>query len=476
MMLKSLRNYSKIIIIVIVVAMVVTGALLGYGRYLNKPATTKAQSQYVAQVNGSNISEEEYYYIMQNQTAGANFERSQIVPFKVRVLDSIIETEILLQEADKMDIQSTITEEDVQDYYDTFLENNEMTEEDLVAELGENTKLTDFKDYIRNSLEKNDLINQVMERSYSNVTVTEDEVIEAYETIQPQVIMVRFGEDKDAARAKIEEAYAELKASKDFAGVADEYSDLVVGEGKLGNINRDNGYFSEETSNELFNLDKGVVSDIITDDKAYYIVKVLDKKLAEGEDYQAEKEEIKEQLLKSKQNKAFANWLESVKAESDIQINDPQLSGYKYLSQGNYQKAVEQLELALKTYPVPMTYLYLAEAYKANSMIDKADETYKKAVEAFPEDWELNLLYGNFLAGRDEVETEDALAKIDAASKLAGDDIMAHYRVFMVYSQLGADEKADEEAAIIKEIQEKIKAEQEENIESSTDDNDTTNE
>lgn len=476
-MLKSLRNYSKIIIIVIVVAMVVTGALLGYGRYLNKPATTKAQSQYIAQVNGSNISEEEYYYIMQNQTAGVNFERSQIVPFKVRVLDSIIETEILLQEADKMDFQSTVTEEDVQGYLDTILENNEITEEELAENLeGQGTKLTDFKDYIRDSMEKDNLINQVIEKSYSNVTVTEEEVIEAYETIQPQVIMVRFEDDKDAARSRIEEAYAELKVGKDFAEVAEEYSDLVVGEGKLGDINRDNGYFSEEISNNLFDLDKGVISDIITDDKAYYIVKVLDKKLAEGEDYQAEKEEIKEQLLKSKQNKAFANWLESVKAESDIQINDPQLSGYKYLSQGNYQKAVEQLELALKTYPVPMTYLYLAEAYKANSMIDKADETYKKAVEAFPEDWELNLLYGNFLAGRDEVETEDALAKIDEASKLAGDDIMAHYRVFMAYSQLGADEKADEEAAIIKEIQEKLKAEQEENIESSTDDNDTTNE
>ncbi len=461
-MLSKFRNYSKIIIIVVAIAMVLTGGLWGYGAFMNKSTTATSPSNFVAKIDDAKITPQQYYSILQNRSAGRQLERSEIIPFQMNVLDSIIDTEVILQEAEKMDLNPQTTDEDVKEYLDEILKANEMTREDLANYLkDQGGTIKEYEGYIREVMEQNNLIEQVQERSYSNVQVTDNEVVRAYEEIKPLVIIKRFGDDKEKAEQEIKEALKQMESGKEFGKVAQEYSDLQVENGDIGFIGHDNGYLPEEVTDKLFELTEGEVSEVITGSQAFYLAKIVDKKNASGEDYEEKKEEIKDDILKDKQNMAFNNWLENARAKKDIEIYDPLLSGYKALTQGDYQVAVEKLTKALEDNSTPVTYIYLANAHYRNEQQDKAIETFEEAVTNFEDDWELLFNYGSFLAGLEEPQTEKALELYDKASELAGEDFMAHYQLYMAYSQLGAAEKAENEVNIINEIQSKLQEEQE---------------
>jgi len=466
-MLSKLRNYSKIIIIIVAIAMVASGALYGalYGFGSGKNSSSNnVQSSNIAEVNGTNITQEEYYSVLRSQAGmNNNLTRSQEIPFKYNVLSSIIDRNLILQEADELGIKSTITEEDLNDYINQILEDNEMTEEELSAYLAENnSSLKEFKGQLRENLRVNNRIQQVEEQTYSNINVSEEEIINSYEKVQVQVIAKSTADDKDAAKNSINEALEKIKNGGEFTEVAKEYSDYNRVD--LGMINKINSPVPDNVTAKAFELEKGQVSDVIEHTNAYYIIKVLDKKLASGEDYEDAKGEIKESILQEKQEEAFSNWLTNSRVESNIIINDPILSGYKAVSNGNYSLAVSELEKALENYPSPMTYVYMAEAYKGNEQEDKAIETFEKAIEEYPTDWELHFNYASLLMGIEETDQEKIIGLLDKASSSADANLMAHYQLYMAYSQLGATEKAQSEMERMTELQAQMQEQQQNTV------------
>ncbi len=365
-MFSTLRNYSKIIVIIIAVAMIATGALMGFGAYGNRSTPTNVPKSYIAKVNDTEIAREDFLAALRNQAAQASqLSRSQLIPFRARVLESMIEREVILQQADELGIESSITDQDIEDTLADILEQNEMTEEELISNLAEQDySLAQLKNDLRINMDTNDIIQQTVEKSYSNVNITEEEV---------------------------KEAYQELESEKDFAEM---------------------------------------------------------------------QEQLKDNLLKQKQNTAFQNWLESVKAETAITITDPTLSGYKALMNSNFEKAVNDFNNAIENNSFPSLYIYLAESYNGMEETEKAVESFEKAVEEYPEDWELRFSYGDFYAGADE--EEKALKQYDKASELAGEDFMAHYRLYLAYSRMEATEKAEAEMEIINDLQQNMQQQQEE--------------
>lgn len=465
-MISNLRNYSKIIIIIIAVAMVVTGGLYGYGRFLNQPSTgSNAPSPYIAKVNGTNITQQDYYSVLRNQSAGiTNFTRSQEVPFKLQVLNTMINRELLLQKAQDMGLKPDVSDEDVDNYVNDILENNDMTMGELENYLKEQkSTLKQLKRDLREGLKKNELIKQVREKSYDNVTVSEEEIINSYEKVHPQVIVKYFGDEKEKARSKIEEAMEKLKNGANFGDIAREYSDLAASnKGDLGMIGHDNNYLPDSVTDQAFEMEKNKRSSIIEGEKAFYIIKVLDIKLAEGEDFKEVKKGIKEDILQKKQDRAFTSWLENLRAESDIVIEDPLLAGFKAKENGDFETAIAELKNAMESYPIPMTYIYLAQSYKENNQLDKAIETFKTAIEQYPEDWELHYNYAMIMANQEQPDQEKAISLLDKAAKFAEDDLMAHYQIYMGYTQLGAEDKAKAEMERVTEIQAELQKQQEE--------------
>lgn len=463
-MLKTFRNYTKIIVIIAIIALVGTG-VAGYGALLSRPKTTvnANAAKYVAGVNNTKITHQEYNQIVQEQAQRIpQINSDQVVPFKLNVLNSVIDRELILQEAKNMGLKPDVKDENVEEFVDNILESNQMTEEELISYLqDQGSSLDELKKQIKEDMEKNDLINQTRENSYSNVSVSDEEVAKAYEKINPVVVVINNNDNKEEAEKAAQEAMAKIKEGTDIKEVVKEYSDLQYNDGDLGFIGHDNSYLPESITETAFELEKDQLSELIGTEKAFYIIKILDKKIAEGEEYEQAKADLKSQLLSDKQNKAFNNWLESVKAEADIEIYDFLLNGYKLLSEGKYDTAVEKLENAEQIYPIPMTYIYLARAYDSNDQEGKAVETFDNAVSNYPDDWQLHFNYGNYLAEKDDINKEKIIGLYDKASELAGEDFMAHYQLLMAYNQLEADDRVETEKSILEEMQKKYQEEQE---------------
>lgn len=470
-MFNKLRSYSKFIIIIIVVAMVITGIFYGVGMFSN----VNMSDFEIAEVNGKNILQQEYYSYLGNQLRYTQLTRAQEVPFKYQILNSLINTKLVFQEADKLGIKEEVTEKDVDEFLNQYLTDYQITEEELKAELEkEGNSITDFRKEISNMLGPNSRIEQVQKLTYADVVVTEEEIISDYEEIKLQVIEKGFAEDKEKAEQSISEALQKINNGSDFAEIAVEYSDFYRVE--LEMFTREDSLLPADITEKAFSLEKDQLSEIIEGENSYYLIKVLDKKLADGEEFENAKEEIRETLLADKQEEAFTQWLLNLREESEIIINDPILSGYHGLANGDYEFAASELEKALEAeYVSPMTYIYLSQAYMSNEQTDKALETYDKAIENYPDDWELNYNYGMFLYTMEEPDQEKAVSLLDNASISAGEDIMAHYQLYMAYLQLGESEKAQLERDKMNDISENMQKQQEELTQGSEDGNNNDN-
>jgi parvulin-like peptidyl-prolyl isomerase len=474
-MFTQMRNHTKIIIYIVIAAFIVTGSIMGFGSYFNDRSTsTNLSSPYIASVNKVNISREDYLAALQSQASQASqLNSSQIIPYRLNVLNTIIERELILQEAKDLNINADISDKDVEDYIKEILEHNQMSEEELNENLIEQDySLKELKEEIRINLKIQDIIQKTIEQSYSNVSISDNEVIMAYEKVKPSILTVFFNDDKELAKDKIDKALKEIKSGVNFEDVINKYSDSK-NEINLSFIAHNDSSLSKDLIDAAFSLNPGEYSNIITGEEAYYIIKLIDKKEAKGKDFEEEKDTLKTSLLEDKQSIAFRNWLDNLKAESKIDINDPNLSGYEALIEQDYKKAIKDLNDALKINPVPSIYIYLAEAYSGNKELTKAKSTFEKAIEQYPDDWQLRLSFGSFYSNNDE--NDKALVQYDKASELAGDDFMAHYQLYMLYSYIKEDERASLEETILNEIQKKLMEEEQETVtdSESTEDNKT---
>ncbi|MFO7815742.1 MAG: SurA N-terminal domain-containing protein [Halanaerobiales bacterium] len=184
-MFDNLRNNSKIIVYIVVAAFVVTGGLMGFGSYMNQgnPRDNNPSSQYIAKVNDKGITPQQFLSVLRNSSSQAdNLTQAEVIPFRLKVLNSMIEREILLSEAEEMGIEVEVDDESIENRIDEILEENNLTEDELIDNLESQDYTYDqFKADIRESLVNSEKIGKVKESTYSNIEVTEDEIQDAYE-------------------------------------------------------------------------------------------------------------------------------------------------------------------------------------------------------------------------------------------------------------------------------------------------------
>ena len=70
-----------------------------------------------------------------------------------------------------------------------------------------------------------------------------------------------------------------------------------------------------------FRLQPGETSGIVSTDRGYYIIKVLEKHPIDEKDFQAQKEEIRKKLLSQRQYEAYSSWLANLKQRAKIVDN-----------------------------------------------------------------------------------------------------------------------------------------------------------
>ncbi len=329
-MFDNLRNNSKIIVYIVVAAFVVTGGLMGFGSYMsrNNPSGSNRSSQYIATVNDKGITPQQFLSVLRNSASQANnLSQGEVIPFRLNVLKSMIEREILLSEAEKQDINVEISDGEVEERIDEILNQNDLTQEELKDNLeSQDYTYEQFKTDIRNSLRNSERITKVKETTYSNIEVTEEEIKETYEE--------RYADSEE--KPELEEVRSDIKESLLASKQNEAYQNWL--ENKKSEAN------------------------VTINDPVLYAYNALDQG-----NYQVAID-------------SFQNMVNSENSNTSASI-------YTYLAQAyagaeQYDKALETFNTALEDYPENWELrLNFGEYYANRENKEKAIEQYNKASE-----------------------------------------------------------------------------------------------
>jgi tetratricopeptide (TPR) repeat protein len=373
----TLRDNSRIIVYIVVIAFVISGGFMGYGAYLNNQGgggqAPNQSPAVIAEVNGMEISQQEYFSLLQQQAPQSNLSSSQIIPFRYNVLDALIERKLLMAQAEVLDISVEVSEAEIDENYNNILDQNEMTENELSEALAEQGyTIGDLREDIKASIEDSKTITQTIDQGIEEIEVSDEEIEELYQ-----------------------QRYPEPEAEEDLAEESDSETESVQSEA------------AEDERPELADV----------------------------------RDNLEQELRSQKRNQAINSWLAELKENAEITVNDPVLSAYHALENENYEQAVEEFSAFVEEEETdPIFYSYLAQAYEGQNNLERAKEVYQSAVESYPENTDLRFTYAQFLA--DQENNEDAIAQLDEIYAAAEDDFMTYYQLFMLYSRLGAEEKA----------------------------------
>lgn len=136
--------------------------------------------------------------------------------------------------------------------------------------------------------------------------------------------------DTAAAELTMDSVLTELKAGKDFAEVAKRFSDDTGTKDKGGDL----GFFErrmmvQEFDEAAFNLEVGQVSDVVRTNFGLHVIKVTEKEAYPT--FEADRENLKNLLKRSRYNDLYAELIESYKKEYNFTVNEnalQQMIGY----------------------------------------------------------------------------------------------------------------------------------------------------
>jgi peptidyl-prolyl cis-trans isomerase SurA len=298
-----------------------------------------------ATVNGRSITNDElekYYQTQFASTEEASADDEQALIQKLEVLRTLIDSEIMLQRAEKQGLMATETDVDArlnelrtpytQEEFQKTLEARKMTLDDLKAQ-------------IRRELSVRKLFNKEIS---SHIHITDKEVADFFEvnkasfnlaepqihlaqilvTPQPDSNVRNLKNDKSAtdeqARRKIQMLEARLRQGEDFGMLAQNFSEDPTSGPNGGDL----GFIAEsaferaniELRRAVLGLKPGQVSGIIRTPEGYRILKVIAREPAGQRDLNDPRvqQNIREMLLNRKDQLLRAAYYEVARNEADV--------------------------------------------------------------------------------------------------------------------------------------------------------------
>ncbi len=277
----------------------------------------------VAVVNGVAISEDELDKEIAKELPQTYYHASltdaKMEALKKKALDSLIERNLFYAYA--LSKKIVVSDEEVEDIVEDIIKQNK-SEEYVIKGLKERgfTMLT-FKKAIKKSRTLQMLFKEEIE-----VTISDEELKEYYEKnkfkfkepekIWVKIIYVRNNptdpEGREKAKQKIEKAQEELNEGENFAFVAQRYSadrSRVKG-GDLGFVHK--GRLESVVEEIAFSMDINTTSDIIEKDIGFYIVRVKDRKKQNQLGFEKVKDGLIKDLKKKEEAKKKSALLEKL--------------------------------------------------------------------------------------------------------------------------------------------------------------------
>ncbi len=288
----------------------------------------------VATVNGTAITRQafdrEMNMIQQRQTAsGQPLDRSMLMKWQDKILEGLIERELLYQETQKAGIKAApeLVDNQMNEIRKRFPD--EKTFEKALADMN----LSDAE--LRSRIEKEQAIQTWIETSFlEKSTVSEEETKAYYDAhpemfVQPESVKARHilikvdpkaaDTEKAGARKKIEEIQKKIKEGGDFEALAKELSEDTSRDrgGDLGYFTK--GRMVKPFEEAAFSLSVGQVSPIVETPFGYHLIEVLDRKPESKTSYEEAKERIQQVLRNEKVRTQLRAHIDNLKAKADIQ-------------------------------------------------------------------------------------------------------------------------------------------------------------
>ncbi|MFW6282404.1 MAG: peptidylprolyl isomerase [bacterium] len=302
-------------------------------------------NEVAAVVNGQNITEnqlEQYAGIQQlvmtlfqsnQQFASVLLDSEEgealINEFKKRKLDGLIEQTLLEQEAEARNV--TVSQEDKEESFNQHLnqikQQYNLSESQLVETLSQQGigSLDQYKEMFLNESEQDLLINKLSQEVVEEAEVSDQEIENYYNENKERY------EQEDQVEAshilldteeEAEDIIEQLETGADFSDLAEEYSTdqgSASQGGSLGFFEK-NGQMIPEFAEAAFDLEIGEISNPVESQYGYHVIKVTDKKEAGVQSLTEVKDNIEQNLLNSKQQQVWEEYVEEIKDEAEIEI------------------------------------------------------------------------------------------------------------------------------------------------------------
>lgn len=319
----------------------VNGENITYGEYLKKFAFQKymIDSTYGKEIWNEKVPAEQSI---------TKQETTLIKDFTLRLVDSIIQEELLSQEAKKQSLK--IDESELKNNVDQW--KNSITKDTTAKEYYEKNGITEE---VVTDIFKEQMNISALEANYTkNNPVTQAEIDKYYnehksEYTNAQVkashIIIKtqnddgteMSQDKvDSAKKQIDEIYAKIKAGEDFAKLAKQYSQDASKDagGDLGFFSK--GQMVKEFEEVAFSMKVGEVSEPFKTKYGYHVVKLTDKK----EDT-TDPKQVKEFLKGTLQQEKFNKYVEELKKAAKITKDEKVVE--------NAEKDIKEVEIKSQT-------------------------------------------------------------------------------------------------------------------------------
>ncbi len=248
-----------------------------------------------------------------------------------RVLDKLIETKLVDQEAKKSGVK--VTSKEIEGALEEVKRRNAATQEDLEKALAqEGMTLEGYKKEIEKRLQRMKVINwsvklesQPGEKEWRDFYQKNIDRYRAGETYRPSQILFLVSkgtqpEEIREVRKKCEKVLERVKGGEDFGDLALLYSEDVSAKdrGDLGYFKK--GELLPELEKEALRLRVGEVSGIIRTNIGFHIIKLCDRQGEAPLSFEEVNEQVKADYREKEMEKAFQQFISKLKEKSVIEI------------------------------------------------------------------------------------------------------------------------------------------------------------
>ena len=245
--------------------------------------------------------------------------RSIMSDLQVNGINKLIEDKLILSKANELglEIRDKIVDDRLAEIKKKYTSDEIFTD----ALIRNGATISDLRKKILEQFKIKYVIDdQVRSKIFVNpqeVTDFYERNLESYqkkERVNLDSIFITFKNDKDAARAKADEALKLIQEGKDFTEIAKTYSESP----SVGVMER--GQLQPNIEEKIFKLKEGEISSAIEVPNGIYIFKLLKRFPTETAPLKEVKDGIYDLLFKKKFKDRFTKWLDKLKKNAYIEI------------------------------------------------------------------------------------------------------------------------------------------------------------